>query len=307
MKKFALATLLAASAMTASAQVTISGKVAEYFDSTSKGGVTTNSIGSEPTNNITFKANEDLGGGLSARIVLDTKIFSNDPKASGNNTQLGDRESTVGMATKLGSIDLGRSYHTAFDTLRFTDPFGGLYASTATDLHQFRDSGRMSNGTFIKVNPMSNVTASYEFSQNAVGTADTKSYGGRGEFGALTVRAGHWESNNATKDKTDILGVAYTLQDYRLSVVRSNDTTSSVKAEAVTYGVAKPIPGTKVTLKATTGAKKDATAGETKAQNLGADYAFSARTTGQVMYRTVNAPATANDIKQVAVGLIHRF
>jgi predicted porin len=307
MKKFALATLLAASAMTASAQVTVTGKIAEYFDSTTKGGVLTHSVGADPTSNIAFRGEEDLGNGLKARAFVDTKILANDPKATGNTTQLGDRESTVGLANSLGSIDLGRSYHSAFNTLRFTDTFGALYASTAADLHQFRDSGRLSNGTFVKANLMPNVTASYEFSQNVPGTPDTKSYGAIANVAGLKIDASHWQSDNTTHDKTNILGLVYMLQDYRLSAIRSTDTTAGVKSEALSYGVAKPITGTPFVLKATNGKKNEAGVGDTRAYNLGADYVFSARTTAQVMYRHVNAPGTANDIKQVAVGMIHKF
>ena len=107
MKKIALATLLAATTMVASAQVSISGKVAEFVDSTKTGAVRTNGIAGEPTNNITVSATENLGGGLKARVVLDTSIGAN--SINGGGTQVGDRQGTVGLASGLGSVDVGRN------------------------------------------------------------------------------------------------------------------------------------------------------------------------------------------------------
>lgn len=304
MKKIALATLMAAVTITASAQVTVTGKIAEYWDQTTKGGVTTKTIASEATNNIAFRAVEDLGQGLQARVVIDTKILANDPKSA--DSQIGDRESTVGMANKLGSVDLGRSYHSVFNTVRFTDPFGAFYGSITSDVHTSRDSGRMSNGTFVKANPMSNVTVSYETSQNTgAGSTNATAYGAVGTFYGLTTRVSRWESNS-NSDKTNIIGLKYNLMGYNLSAIRSTDTTSNVVSTGTSYGVAKQLGNTPYTLKASRGTK-DVSTGNTLAYNLGMDYAFSKRTTGQVLYRAVNASGTSNDIKQVGVGMIHRF
>ena len=107
MKKLTLAALMAVTTTVSMAQVEISGKIGTYYESSEKAGVNTTSLQQEGTNNIAFKAKEDLGGGLSARVVVETKLFSNDPKSA--NTQLGDRQSTVGLASKMGSIDMGRS------------------------------------------------------------------------------------------------------------------------------------------------------------------------------------------------------
>jgi predicted porin len=44
-----------------------------------------------------------------------------------------------------------------------------------------------------------------------------------------------------------------------------------------------------------------------KAYNVGAEYALSKRTDVLVSYRNVDKTGTANDIKQVGVGVTHRF
>jgi predicted extracellular nuclease len=77
MKKIALATLLAATTLVASAQVSVSGKVAEFIDNTKIGAVSRTSIAGEPTNNITVSVTEALGNGLKARTVIDTSLGTN--------------------------------------------------------------------------------------------------------------------------------------------------------------------------------------------------------------------------------------
>ena len=46
---------------------------------------------------------------------------------------------------------------------------------------------------------------------------------------------------------------------------------------------------------------------EVKAYNVGLDYALSKRTQVGVAYRVVDLTGTTNDIKQVGVGITHRF
>jgi predicted porin len=46
---------------------------------------------------------------------------------------------------------------------------------------------------------------------------------------------------------------------------------------------------------------------DVKAYAMGADYHFSKRTLMGVNYRNVDATGTTNDIKQVGVGVTHRF
>ena len=108
MKKIALATLLAATTMVATAQVSVSGKISTFVDNTKVGAVSVTSLATDPTSNITFSATENIGGGLKARVVLDTSLAANDP-TGGADTKLGNRQSTIGLANSLGSDDLGRN------------------------------------------------------------------------------------------------------------------------------------------------------------------------------------------------------
>ncbi len=71
MKKIAIATLLVASTMVATAQVRLTGKVSEFVDNTKTGAVSKTSLVADPTSNITFSATEKIIGTLTANVVLD--------------------------------------------------------------------------------------------------------------------------------------------------------------------------------------------------------------------------------------------
>jgi predicted porin len=298
MKKIALATLLAASAVIASAQVTVSGKIGEYMDSTKTGANTVNGIVAEKTSNITIRAIEDLGNGLQARVVVDTKIAANDPTATGNTTQLGDRQSTLGLANRLGSIDLGRSYHSVFNTIAANDAFGAFYGTIAKDIHSYRDT-RFSNGVYITANPISNGKVTYERALNNVGGPDVAAYSFGGTVGSVTATLARYE---AGVDVSTVLGAGTTLGTTKLNVIYSDNTgVSSFKGTSVS--AIQPLAGTSFSLKGSYGQRT----GDIKAYNMGVDYAFSKTTVASVIYRNVNAPGGASDIKEMGVGLLMKF
>ena len=149
MKKIVLATVLAVSAFTASAQVTLSGRIAPFVDSTKTDSTTVNSLVNDASR-ISVRAEENLGKGLTARVVVDTTVAVDDPKA-GSATQLGDRQATVGLASKVASIDLGRKEHSQYLAVKAADPFGGTtYASVSPDVINDR-SRRMGDAVFLSL------------------------------------------------------------------------------------------------------------------------------------------------------------
>ena len=95
MKKIAIATLLAATTLVATAQVSLNGKISEFVDNTKTGAISKTSLATDPTSNITISVNENIGG-MKARVVLDTGLKANDP-ITGADTKLGDRQSTIGL------------------------------------------------------------------------------------------------------------------------------------------------------------------------------------------------------------------
>ena len=293
MKKIALATLLAATTMVATAQVSISGKVAQFADNTKTGVVRNTSITGEPTNNVTVSVSENLGGGLKARAVLDTSVGAN--TINGNGTQLGDRQGTVGLASKAGSIDIGRNVHSQFLAITNNDVFGTMYGSVAGDVHNLRGL-RVSNGVFATVSPIKGVTVSYDRTQGATGT-DATSYGASGSIAGLGVTVAKFEQG---AESSTVVGLSAKVAGTRFTYTHSDDK-GLVKSKGDLIGAASAFGP--YTAKASYGrTNRDVTA-----YSVGVGYAFSKRTDLEVAYRNIDKVGASSDVTQVGVGLIHRF
>jgi len=295
MKNTILATVLVLATTAASAQVTVSGKIGEYIDNTKTGNNSVSSMIAEPTSNIKFTASETLGNGLTASVVVDTRLFANDPKSA--NTQLGDRQSTVGLSNKFGSIELGRNTHGVWNTIAGTDVFSAFYGTIAEDVHNGQGK-RLSNATFINVTPLKNLNGSY--ARDTVTDATTYSVGG--SLGPVTATYARYELGATT---SDVIGAKGEFLGTRLGLLYSTDTVAGVTTNGTSIGAAYKT-ASPVTLKATYGTRTGGT-GTVNAYNVGAEYAFSKRTLAQVVYRSVNKPGLNTDIKEYGIGMVHRF
>lgn len=290
MKKTILATMLALATGVVSAQVTVSGKVSEWIDNTKTGGT---SLVAEPTSNFAFTASEKLGQGLTARAVVDTSLNGNTINGSG--TQFGDRQGTVGLASKFGSVDLGRNVHSEFLAITNNDVFGTLYGSIAGDVHNLRGL-RMSNGTFVSITPIKGVTVTADNSHNAT-SANASSYSlSAGAFGVNGTVATY----TAGAEKSTVVGLS-TKVGKTTVVYTHSDNQGAVKSTGSLIGASQVFGA--VTAKASYGTTNT----DVKAYSVGADYAMSKRTDVGVAYRNVDATGTASDVAQVGVGLTHRF
>ena len=294
MKKIAIATLLAATTMVATAQVSLNGKISEFADNTKTGATSKTTLVTDPTSNITFSATENIGTGLKARVVLDTSLAANDP-TGGAATKLGDRQSTVGLANKLGSVDLGRNLHSHFLAITNNDAFGTLYGSVAGDVHNLRGL-RMSNGTFFALTPMKGVTATYDRTNNGVGTEATSYSASATVMGVNAVVAQYTQGTQ----KSTVYGGTAKLGSTQVFYTHSDD--KGVGAHTGDLFGASQAFGP-VTAKASYGKTNT----DVKAYAMGADYNFSKRTAVGINYRNVDAKGTTNDVKQVGVGVTHRF
>jgi predicted porin len=298
MKKIAIAAALAVTSLVASAQVTVSGKISQWVDSTSTGGDKVTAMPLEPTSNIGLTAREDLGNGLSARAVVETSLRGNTVDGS-NNTQLGDRQATVGLANRLGSIDLGRNVHSQFVAISSNDPFSTLYGSIAGDVHNLRGL-RFSNGTFVSISPIPGMTATYDRSNNAPGQADQTAASVSGQLSIINATAAVYESG---AEKSTVVGANTKFGNTTVSYVHS-DNQSLVAGETKKgdlVGLAHKMGA--YTAKASYGRTNT----EVKAYNFGVDYALSKRTEVGVAYRNVNLANSSQDIKQIGAGLTLRF
>ena len=293
MKKVLLALTLAVAGV-ASAQVGIYGRVGTYLDNTKTGTAAAVQGMANDLSHFGIRATEDLGGGLKARATYETYIQANSPETS--TTAFGDRQSTVGIAHKMGSVDLGRSVHTHFLAISNNDPFGTLIGSSAADVHNLRGL-RFSNAAFTSVN-LGNVTASFDRSTGA--TTDPYAASLVAAVGPAVVTYARYEAGAETSDvlaarakfgATTVFGIA---SDNKGATANTN------RGQLV--GASHNLGGP-VTVKASYGRIENGI----KSYNVGAEYAFSKKTYAQVLYRNVEGTTAAGDIKQVAGGLVVQF
>jgi predicted porin len=293
MKKIAIATLLAATTLVATAQVRVTGKISEFVDNTQTGAISKTSLATDPTSNITFSATETIGG-LKARVVLDTSLKANDP-ITGADTKIGDRQSTIGLSGKLVSMDLGRNLHSHFLAITNNDAFGTLYGSVAGDVHNLRGL-RISNGTFFALTPMKGVTATYDRTQNGVGT-EASSYSASAKLFGVNATVAQYTQGI---EKSTVYAGSAKLGNTHVFYTRSDDKGAVTKTGDLIGASQQFGP---VTAKASYGKTNT----DVKAYAMGADYNLSKRTLVGINYRNVDAKGTTNDVKQVGVGVTHRF
>jgi len=294
MKKIVMATLLAMVGFAASAQVAVTGKASVWMDNTKVGSASATSQVVEPTSNIAFSVKEDLGNGVVARGVIETSLVGN--TINGVGTELGDRQSTVGLASKFGSIDFGRNVHSQFLAVTKNDAFGTLYGSVAGDVHNLRGL-RLSQGTFVTLTPIQNVSFSYDRTQTGVGS-EAQSYAVATSIAGVSMTVAEFKQG---AEKSTVLGLGAKLGAANLFYTHSDDEglqNSRGDLVGVRYTLANNLVG-----KASYGKTNT----DVKASSVGLDYLLSKRTEVGVAYRNVDRAGTAYDVKQVGVGLTHRF
>ena len=295
MKKVLLALTLAVAGV-ASAQVGIYGRVGTYLDNTKTGTSTVQGMAND-LSHFGIRATENLGGGLTARATYETYIQANSPETS--TTAFGDRQSTVGIAHKMGSVDLGRSVHTHFLAVSNNDPFGTLIGSSAADVHNLRGL-RFSNAAFTSVN-LGNVSASFDRSTGAVGTAaDPYAASLVAAVGPAVVTYARYEAGAETSDVLAARAKFGATTVYGIASDNKGATANTNRGQLI--GAAHNLGGP-VTVKASYGRIENGI----KSYNVGAEYAFSKKTYAQVLYRNVEGTTAAGDIKQVAGGLVVQF
>ncbi len=295
MKKILLATVLVAASVAASAQVAVYGLVREYVDNTKVGSVSVTSM-VDDTSRIGFKANETLGSGLSARVVVETGFSGNDPVANAD-TKIGNRQSTIGLVSKNGSIDLGRKLNSHFLAITSNDVFDTDYGSIAGDIHNVR-TVRSGNAVFLNYNLG---PASVAFDRTVTGGVEAMSYSGSGKLGPFTATVARFEQADA---KSTVLAARTEYAGNQLFVSASQDADVLGTTRGTLAGVALPVSGLPLTLKGSYGVKTSDTAAKVTAYAVGASYDLSKRTAVNVAYRNVNDTV---DTRQFGLGLTHSF
>lgn len=293
MKKTILAIALTTMAGMASAQVTVSGKIGQYLDRSEQGSVTSTKSVTEPTSNFAIAAREKLGDGWRARAVIETSLVGN--TFGGNDTKLGDRQATVGLASKSGSLDIGRNVHSHFLAIADNDVFNTLYGSVAGEVHNLRGL-RFSDGMFLTVNPHPNLTLAVERSQPGSAMA-TNVFAGAAKVGALTATAARFEQGRET---SNVFGLKGKLGNTNLTYAYSEDQ-GLVSSKGQLLGASQRFGS--VTAKASWGKTNH----DVKAWALGADYHLGKRTDLSLSYKAVDRVGTAADVNAVIAGLTLKF
>ena len=293
MKKVLLALTLAVAGV-ASAQVGIYGRVGTYLDNTKTGTAAAVQGMANDLSHFGIRATEDLGGGLKARATYETYIQANSPETS--TTAFGDRQSTVGIAHQMGSVDLGRSVHTHFLAVSNNDPFGTLIGSSAADVHNLRGL-RFSNAAFTSVN-FGNVTASFDRSTGA--TTDPYAASLVAAVGPAVVTYARYEAGAETSDVLAARAKFGATTVYGIASDNKGVTANTNRGQLI--GAAHNLGGP-ITVKASYGRIENGI----KSYNIGAEYAFSKKTYAQVLYRNLEGTSAASDIRQVAGGLVVQF
>ncbi|HAT30113.1 MAG TPA: porin [Janthinobacterium sp.] len=214
MKKTLLAlTILAAGTASAQSALTVYGivDVGLVRESGAAAGASTkvtSGIGSG--SRLGFKGEEDLGGGLSALVLLENG-FQADTGAMGQGGLLFGRQAYVGLRGGFGSVTLGRQYTPQYLVVAGVDPFGsGLAGDTKNLMPASGNSASRMDNAIKYVSPvLGGVTAELAYGAGEVAGANAagSQYGAALGYaaGPLLVRLGYHNRNNdtATLKNTD--------------------------------------------------------------------------------------------------------
>ncbi len=177
------------------------------------GSVTKLTSGIQQGSRLGFKGVEDLGGGLSAKFVLESG-FNIDNGTMGQGGLLFGRQAYVGLGGQWGDVNLGRQYSPHFELLDQIDPFHTGLAGTATNL--IPTVTRMNNTIKFASAPMGGVVGSlaYGFGEVAGDNKANRQLGAAIGYdnGPLAVKVAHHRAENALatdRSKNTLLGARY--------------------------------------------------------------------------------------------------
>lgn len=205
MKQFAISAIaltLCSGAALAQSSVTVYG-VADAGLVLERGGaagnVNTLGGGVGSGSRLGFKGKEDLGGGLSARFILESGIGL-DNGASGQGGLTFGRQAALGLSGSFGAVSLGRQYSPYYKVVRdVADPFEVGFAGTASNL--MATNTRVDNLAEYTSPTVAGFTAdlAYGAGETAGNSAANRSLSGSASYvrGPLTVVLAHHVKDNA--------------------------------------------------------------------------------------------------------------
>jgi predicted porin len=311
----------------ASAQVAIDGQIELGVVNTSAAG--TQLDAGNGGSQIRIKANEDLGGGMSAFATMALR-FS--PESGLQDGGAGNRptfqgESTVGISGEFGSIKIGRALPALMIGSGATDPWGqrqqahtGLlttgYASDADNIAG-SGSGLGRTDAFHYTSPTVsgiNVMVSAGLKRSASTGAGTDGAGGFtsywASYSANGLTAGFGSETNRTGDRVTAYLATYDLGMAKIGFGSSNVSTvanaGQSKGRNANYMLVVPMGA----LTATAGLadmKAESTAARSTKMGIGAAYALSKRTRLYTTYGSTKTKATGVIATGYDFGITHTF
>lgn len=299
------AVLLASASLANAQNVEVYGKMRVYQESYRLGSTPSVTQMTNDYSRFGIRGSEDLGQGLKARFTVETSIAMDSPSA----TTLGDRQSTVGLANQIGSIDFGRSKHSLGRAIDNFDTFGNALFSSTLSVHSSQGS-RFSNGTFVSVKPTNNVTVNYDHGNSETYGVDAyQSAGVDVTVGDLAATVTMFDNNQNSRSK--LVGARYNLQSTGTTFygIYSDDEVIGKKSTGTSVGLAQKVAGTNLTGLVGYGKKNDksVTNEDVTAYNVGLNYNLSKRTILLARYIKEDNTNTTKDLRRVAVGMEHNF
>ena len=301
MKKIAIISILALASTASFADATVYGKMRVFEESYTLGTAKSVTQVTDSDSRIGFKAVENLSNGLKANVVIETSVVADSPN-TGAASQLGNRQSTVGLSHALGSVDLGRAKHAIGRSLDNYDVFGNAAFSSTTVVNASQGQ-RLSNATMITANIVKGVDVSYQRgASEVIGTPAVTA--GSIDVSFAGVQATYATYDNQTNSTSNLYAAKYTFAPTRttVSAIRSNNNVAGVKTTGNSVGVAQPVGKSPVTVLASYGSNE-----LVKATNVGVNYALSKNTSLQARYIKEDNVVNAKDLQRVAVGMEMNF
>ncbi|RJF99603.1 porin [Noviherbaspirillum saxi] len=294
-------------------------------DAAGNNNVTMSSNGTFNSNRIGFRGVEDLGGGLNAHFTLETGFNTGTGALNNTANRLFERTASVGLGGSWGSVDLGRQYTNAFQTIASYDPFSYKYPGIADAVAA--TAGTRYDNDIKYVGKFGPVTARAEYALGEVAgntsASSAKSIAGTFSSGAFTAGAAytlredatgtfdtdHWTVGGAAKFGPARVAVGYANQE------ADNATPVDAKTRWMWIGGNFALtPAFELTAAFYKTKLSGSTVGDKDNLMLGATYALSKRTNLYTLldtqkYDGAARVAAAGNSRQrgIAVGVNHLF
>jgi len=292
------------------------------------GNVTKLTSGVQSGSRLGFKGNEDLGGGLSGKFLLESGFnidtgTMGQASATAPNGLLYGRQAYVGLGSNWGNLLLGRQETPHYIALREIDPFHAGLAGTSTNL--VSTVLRMNNTIKYTLPDWRgfNAELAYGFGEVPDNTSANRQYGASIGYanGPLVVKLAHQRVENLTGTghvRNTLLGGSW---DFGVAAINlAANLNKGTGVDSRDYLVGFSVPFGPSTLIASYIRKDDHTVIDQDASQwaLGYTYAVSKRTNFYASYGSINdsngAPYTVGNATEAGsgdkafnIGLRHTF